>query len=318
MVRARCCAPLLLVLPVFLSLAAASVGCSDDGPGEAGAARERGTDRVGGSIVATVDGVGITVADVEAHTGQSGQYGQALTTPRDALMDLEEQELLAAEAERRGYDVRRQTHRSRARARARKLLQVMVEDRVTPASIADAVIAARYQRDASRYHQPERRGSRHLLIRVPEGADPGVWALAEAQSRGVLREAIAAAPEVAEIFGAVTAPTPLTVVTEVLEPVAHDGTLQLPYSDALFSTEPGRVHPETVRTTYGVHVILVESVVPAADVSLADASARIRQELVIEARGAAASELVQRLAGARPIEVNDAAFARAAVLEFEP
>ncbi|MBW2462029.1 MAG: peptidyl-prolyl cis-trans isomerase, partial [Deltaproteobacteria bacterium] len=277
--------------------------CGDDDGLAPIAPRPRGTDRVGGMVVATVDGVGITISDVE------GLARSAAVTPARALADLIDTELLAAEARRRGYGDRRATRAARARARVRRLLSAHVEEVVTAASIPDAEIMARYERDAPRYHQEERRRSRHLLVRVPDDGDAATWALAEARAQELLREALAVAPDVDSVFQAATAPAPLRIRTESLDPVARDGSFQAEYEEALFATDPGEVYPGVVRTSFGMHVVLVEEVVPALHVSLQEATPGIRADLVVENRAARTAELLRRLGEARSIEVIDAVYA---------
>ena len=298
---------LLFSLSLFIPTAP---GCGDEDAAGPAAPRPLGTDRVGGMVVATVDGVGITITDVEEHARS------ASVTPGRALADLIDTELLAAEARRRGYGDRRPTRAARARARARELLSTQVEDVVTAASIPNAEIAARYERDAPRYHQEERRRSRHLLVRVPDGGDAATWALAEAIAQDILREAVAAVPDVESVFETATAPAPLRIRTESLDPVARDGSFQAEYEEALFATEPGEVYPGVVRTSFGMHVVFVEEIVPAMHVSLEEATPGIREDLVVENRAERTADLLRRLGEARPVEVLDAVFARASVMEL--
>lgn len=78
-----------------LALVFALVGCRAD-EGEVGS-RTQGSARIGGDVVATVDGVGITLDDLLRVTASTG------FTASEALRRLEEKELLAAHAERRAF-----------------------------------------------------------------------------------------------------------------------------------------------------------------------------------------------------------------------
>lgn len=301
------------IATLVLLLCAIIGACSDDGGDGPLGAREHGGEDIGGHVIATVDGVGITVTQVEAMVELTGR------TPEEALALLEERELLAAEARRRGFDARRERDMAAARAGVQQLLAEEIEDVVTPASITDEAIALRYEQLSDRYRIPERRTSLHLLTRVPARADESVWRTAERHAAQVLRAALNASDPAAVLTQAAerAPPDPLTMHLEQLPAIADVGTLEAPYAEALFATPSGSVHPTTVRTSYGVHVVLVQTIEPPVHVSLDDVEAEIRDTLVLEGRAERLSEILERAAATRAVEVSDPAFARAAALEID-
>src|SRR5688500_17297584 len=87
------------------------LGCGD-GTTTGGRDRPRpqGDARLGGQVISTVDGVAITVGDV-------GRLAEAeRITPREALRRLQDDLILAAEAERRGLGDDRRVEQDARRA----------------------------------------------------------------------------------------------------------------------------------------------------------------------------------------------------------
>ena len=154
---------------------------------------------------------------------------------------------------------------------------------------------------------------------MPEGADEAVWQRAEAFADEILQTMLASEDPADAIRAAEGQhPPDLTTLFEDLPGYANDGGLQTPYASALFSTPAGSMHPRTVRTTFGVHVLFVQEVTPGIDVSLDDATPEIRGALVIEGRAALLDDLVRRIGDERRVEVSDPGFQRAITLEIDP
>jgi parvulin-like peptidyl-prolyl isomerase len=292
------------------SLVLIALGCGDDeGPI---APRAHGGEGVGGQVIATVDGVGVTISDVERYVAATG------ATPQEALRRLTELELLAGEAARRGYHDRPEVELVRDRARVQRFLIDRIEGVVTPESISAAAISARYEANIDRYRVPERRSSTHLLVRVPEAADEPTYRRAEEIARAILAEASEGDAEaVIEAAARRDVPEPLRLRREELLAFPREGALEAPYAEALFVTNPQTLHPETVRTSYGVHVIFVRDVHPAVDVSLEEATPAIRRELVIEGRQTLLEERLRRARSERAVEVNEPAAVRVEGLEID-
>jgi len=123
-------------------------GCGDDAA-EPGARREQGAATVGGDVLATVDGRPITVDEVRRVVRET-ELG-----PRQALLRLEERELLAGEASRAGYADDPEVRRATRQAMVQALLEREVEERVTAESITEEAIRARFE---TRAEQAERAG----------------------------------------------------------------------------------------------------------------------------------------------------------------
>ncbi len=98
----------------ILALACSFGAC--EAPAEEPSARRLGSERVGREVVATVDGVGITLGDLRRVRASTG------VAPREALRLLEDKELLAAHAERGGYGAGVSVRRVARRAAVQRVL----------------------------------------------------------------------------------------------------------------------------------------------------------------------------------------------------
>lgn len=121
-----------------IALAAWLGACGDDGD-ETRAAREQGSATVGGDVVSTVDGMPITSGEVQRVASETE------LSPPEALERLQERELLAGEALRRGYGEDPAVERATRQALVQQLLAREVEDAVPPESITEDQIRARYE-----------------------------------------------------------------------------------------------------------------------------------------------------------------------------
>lgn len=271
----------------IVAIAVAALVCSACG-GEAGDEAPRRVARTAaspgkasgaGPTVATVDGRAIGADDVARVTSTTS------LDAREALARLEEQELLAAEAEQRGEGGSPEVERAVERAMVQALLAREIEAAVPPESISDEALRAEHERRRGELSQPERRASIHLLARVPEAGTEAQWAAAEQFVRDVLI-ATAEASDASAVLEqkAADRPASLDVVLEQLPPVPRDGPFERAYLDALFEIpEPGPVlHP--VRTRYGWHAIVVTEIAPATEVSFEDAREMLRRDVLAAAR----------------------------------
>ena len=123
-------------------------GCGDDAS-EQSAARAQGNATVGGDVLATVDGRPVTADEVRRVASETD------LDPREALVRLEERELLAGEALRAGYGDDPEVRRAAEQAMVQALLEREVERKVTPESITEEAIRARFE---TRAEEAERAG----------------------------------------------------------------------------------------------------------------------------------------------------------------
>lgn len=269
------------------------LGCGCGDPTTTPATRELGDARVGGEIVATVDGHAITVADVEAFVRVEGG------TASDALRELIEEELLAQEAERLGYGRRASVRRETRRATVQALLAT-IEVEHPASAISDEALRDAYDGAGERFVIPEKRRCDHVLVRVED-------ANREREARRVASTVLAELerdPEALATIRAETSREGFPLLVEELPLVARDGSLERPFEDVLFAgAEPG-VRAELARTSYGWHVVIVREIVPGTRRTFDDASAELREELTNRRRFEALTELLGRLHEDRGVELR--------------
>lgn len=227
-----------------------------------------GTDEVGAEFVSTVDGEGISLAEVTAAAELGG------LEPREALGQLQEELLLIREARRRGFAGDPVVQR---RVLAQATLEAIEEER-SPEAVDAAEARRIYDANTEQTQQPARRATRHVLVPVPEGATDADDAQAASRARALLAAAEAAGSPGA-FFGSIDpreGALGLQLVVESLPALPRRGAVEEPYAEAMFRLgEPGLV-PGVVRTSYGWHVIWVTEATEASTTSFEEAEAEIR------------------------------------------
>ncbi len=276
---------------------AACLGCGGGGGSDR---RTRGDASVGGSVVATVDGVGIGADD-------AARYAQVHHKPlRESVHELESIELLAAESERRGLAQLRSVREGTVLAAVQRLLEIEVEEpteHVTPEQVAAA-----YEENRARYTVPELRASTHVLVRLGEGASEEQVARATTFVRGVLDSARAASDPV-ELLRThdATMANGRPVVVEELPPYPRTGALVEPYAEAMFSLDAPGIVPEPVRTRFGVHGIVLTAITPERVTPLSDVQEALTAEVRNRARAERLAALLARIEREAPPTRNEAA-----------
>lgn len=286
------------------------LGCSGDEVALRRHEAARGESAVGGTVVSTVEGFPIHVAEVERLARRSG------LTPGDALRRLQDEILLYVEASSRGFAVESATdQRAVARAMVQALLDLEVEDRVPPSVVSEAEVDAELRAQASRFDVPERRRASHLLVKRPDGADDVQSERAAAVAERLLADARSAEADEAarEWFARVrgaSAVDGFELVVEDLEPAARDGTFVAPFESALFSLDATGWIPRVVETEFGWHVVRVTEISPRRVTSPAEARQIVHGELLARRRSTRLEELIRGLERAARIQRNAESIAR--------
>jgi hypothetical protein len=255
--------------------------CGDRGAGDVRAS-ERGRAEVGGTIVSTVNGHPISVADVRTFAEQAG------LSPRESLERLQAELLLMGEAEERGV-ASPAIDRVAARARAQALLDAEAE----AVRVSDAELRSAYERDP-RFHRGEQRSSVHVLAKLSEKATPAQ----EQAARALLADARAAmgtlSPEaIVERYRGTR--DGIELHAERLPPVERNGPFVKEFLQALFSRNDPGVIAEPVRTRFGLHAVRLLEITPARAIPFDEAAPTLRAEILLERRRAHTEALLTAL-----------------------
>lgn len=141
-------------------------------------------------------------------------------------------------------------------------------------TVSDEQVEERYQKNLVRYREPEERHARHILLKADDNSSSESHASQLAKAEEVLKKA-----KGGEDFASLAK----TYSEGPTKDNGGDlgsftrGQMVKPFDDAVFSMKEGEVS-EVVKTSFGYHVILLESIQPAATRSLDE----VREELVKE------------------------------------
>lgn len=288
---------------VAIALSIAASACSgpsamDGEPVPEAATGAASEARAEGPIVATVDGVDISLREVEDVVRRTG------LSPRQALTRLEEEVVLARAAEAEGMgDDDPEVRDVERRAAVQALLAREIEERIRPETIPDEEVAERLLRDLPMFAQPERRASVHVLARPIRDAPPEADAAAERFARRVLSELMAEADPAAaaeryrdeNVEGRT-----FEILVEAVPAARREGDLAAPYAAGLFGPTALGLVPEVVHSRFGWHVIVVTEILPPWEMPREEAESLVRRQLAVEARAAALVALEDRLMAEHP------------------
>ncbi len=135
-------------------------------------------------VVAEVADVEITVGEVEdAINVQSPFLRQRYQEPsklREFVQQMIRFELMAAEAQRKGYDDHDAVVRTRKQNAVQRMIRERFDEQLTPESIPEEEVRAYYDSHDAEFHRPEMVRASHILLDTREEA---VAAIAELQGQ---------------------------------------------------------------------------------------------------------------------------------------
>ena len=200
--RARSLTALVSTGCVHLCLTLAAHGQPPAAPtaNEAGAQQADAEDLRRGQVLAHGAGVVVTVGEVEDLIAQQGPGMRARYRTGDALKTLVSSlvrtELLANEAERRGYEAQPPVRYLIKDSAAQALMRSEIDDKITPEAIAPEEVRAYYDTHPNEFHRHAMRRASQIILEseaeattlLPEAekADPRAFAeLAKQHSKDV-------------------------------------------------------------------------------------------------------------------------------------
>ena len=181
---------------------------------------------------------------------------------------------------------------------AQEFLQREIEGKV---KITDDEIETYYKGHEEEFTNPESAKARHILLKVPEGADEKAWKEAESKAKDIKKK-LENGEDFAELAkkysddpGSKNKGGDLGFFTK--------GRMVPEFESAAFSLKPGELS-DPVKTNFGYHIIEVQEKKAASTKTLAEVQAQIRQTLQTEKQQQLQDALIEKLKAKYPVKVN--------------
>lgn len=181
---------------------------------------------------------------------------------------------------------------------AQEFLQREIEGKV---KITDDEIETYYKGHKEEFTSPESVKARHILLKVPEGADEKAWKEAESKAKDIKKK-LENGEDFAELAkkysddpGSKNKGGDLGFFTK--------GRMVPEFESAAFSLKPGEMS-DPVKTNFGYHIIEVKEKKAASTKALPEVQAQMRQTLQREKQQRLQDELIEKLKAKYPVKVN--------------
>ncbi len=305
-----------LLLATWLCVGACALGCDEDDKDKKRSERGPLVVNVEGEPIARVGGAIITDTQLDAAMRRAPQG----TDRAVVLRNIIEQEVLAREAERRGFDTQPRVLLIKRRAMVQRLLEELLEQEIRPELISDEVLKNAYESFSIEFFVPEMVTASHLLLMLDEEHQTPdrlekVRALAE-----TLRATLGPTPTVDDLRHAArhaallgypaTADANLTFPRHEIAPLAGEPVryraMVEPFAAAAFSLSKEAPLSGPITTQFGVHLVLFHARAPTSRPPFEAVKDRIRQDLTHRARRARLEHLFGDLQKELSIETDSA------------
>lgn len=181
---------------------------------------------------------------------------------------IEEEKLLA------WFEQNKETYKTAPRIKL-KFLSFPYDSESKNITISDEQLEKSYQENLARYQVPEKRHARHILLKADENSSTETLASQLAKAEVVRAKAMAG--EDFTVLAKTFSEGPTKDSGGDLGTFTK-GQMVKPFDDAVFSMKEGEIS-EVVKTRFGYHVILLEEILPAATVPLAEVREELAKEL---------------------------------------
>jgi peptidyl-prolyl cis-trans isomerase C len=300
----------LLALVVASGIASIAVACSCDGDegghGGGDGPRVHGlTEEEASQTLAKIGDHTITVGEFAEEIANKGPFLRTRYNSPERRRELLDQmvrfELLAQEADARGFDEAPEVQRTRKQILIRRFLKQEYEDRIQPTDITDDEVRAYYEAHPTEFHQPEQVRISHIVF-AREVDATRVLRQIQASPTDVrlfrqLAEEFDTDPSTHDRFGDVGFFSRPEARRED-EPVVSEAV-----ANAAFGMETiGAVYGEVLHTDRGYEIIKLTGRRAPLDRSLDEASRPIRSRLWRERREHEIEALVERLTAEADVE----------------
>jgi peptidyl-prolyl cis-trans isomerase C len=197
-------------------------------------------------VIATVNGQPVTDADLNAVMGSLAQQLQQVPEalrPRAALDRLIDMRILSGEATKQGLDKTPDFKAKLDAIRQQLLISQFVKDKIE-ATVTDADIKARYDKEVANFTPPEEMRARHILVKTKEEAEAIIKQLDGGADFAKL------ATEKSQDPGSAAKGGDLDYFAA--------GDMVAPFEEAAQKLKIGEYTKEPVQTQFGFHVIKLE------------------------------------------------------------
>lgn len=268
----------------------------------------------GGEIVCEVNAAKIYAVDVERQASARG------ISTRDALSELIDFELLAQEAERRGYAQAAEVREINKTERTRRLIETVFQPSFDgPEDIPFADVERTWKRIEvrSKWDHEEYHNVSFVRVNAAEKTPADQESRARSVATEIAEKTRAATPSTKEEFRRLA----LAIGTAHGVELAYDdfsttrhGRSVEEFAAAAFSLRQHGDISVPTRTKWGWDVLYLDSILPAVHLSLPQVAGEIRQKLFESARRLAFLAWADRLAQTSRIRRNDTWLSRIPVL----
>ncbi len=180
--------------------------------------------------------------------------------------------------------------------------EYMMENISDKAKVTNKELKEYYEKHKSEFMQPEQVRARHILIKVPAGADKKKWD--EARKKALdIRARLLKGESFAKLAQKYS-DDPGSKARGGDLGYFGKGRMVPEFEKAAFSLKKGEIS-QPVKTTFGYHIIKVEDKKPARQRSFKEVEQQIRQKLLRQKQMKLRDELIAKLKKKFPVKVNE-------------
>lgn len=299
----------LATISLALTLAAGAVGCSskkdDDKTTET--ARHGLSAEQASEVLLKVGDTKITVGEFADRLADQSPYLRArYESPerrKEFLDNLVRFELMAAEAEKRGYMDLPEIQRARKQIMVQEMMKAEFQNKLQPSDITDEEVKAYYESNPGEFNKPEQIRASHIVVSNRGKAQRLLKQLQKAPTDARLFRQLALENNEDEATKA--AGGDLRFFSKVEDRAEGDAAIPAPVVEAAFALKAvGDLAPEVIQTEQGFHIVKLTGRRAAMTRSLEQATRPVRNKLWREKREASIKAFIDKIREEAKVETH--------------